>query len=195
MKSIIWTLKYYYCYYLFVHLWFFNLGFPCVSLYAPGTHFVDKTGLRLTEIHLPLPPSAGIKDMHWTPFFFKKTEFVCVILPVLDLSLQNKVALNSQWPACLGLPDLWGVLSSLWISAWLSIYLLVYLFFFFCFVRQGFSLALESVLDSDLVTAVPEAVRPLAGNPQSLCPGPSRGTTLPLSPCHNQGCRLHLRQA
>ena len=51
--------------YLLVYLWFFNLGFPCVSLYAPGTHFVDKTGLRLTEIHLPLPPSAGIKeDMH-----------------------------------------------------------------------------------------------------------------------------------
>ena len=50
--------------YLLVYLWFFNLGFPCVSLYAPGTHFVDKAGLRLTEIHLPLAPSAGIKSMH-----------------------------------------------------------------------------------------------------------------------------------
>ena len=33
---------------------------------------------------------------------------------------------------------------------------------------------MESVLDSDLVTAVPETVRPLAGNPQSLCPWLSR---------------------
>ena len=50
---------------------------PRVSLcilVCPGTHFVDKTGLRLTEIHLPLAPSAGIKSMHWTLFFFK-TEF------------------------------------------------------------------------------------------------------------------------
>ncbi|CAO2589176.1 hypothetical protein LEMLEM_LOCUS5296 [Lemmus lemmus] len=23
---------------------------------CPGTHFIDQTGLELTEIHLPLPP-------------------------------------------------------------------------------------------------------------------------------------------
>ena len=49
---------------------------PRVSLcilVCPGTHFVDKTGLRLTEIHLPLAPSAGIKSMHWTLFFLKQS--------------------------------------------------------------------------------------------------------------------------
>ncbi len=34
------------------------------TLVCPGTHFVDKTGLRLTESHLPRPPSAEIKGIH-----------------------------------------------------------------------------------------------------------------------------------
>ena len=34
------------------------------TLVCSGTHFVDKTGLRLTELHLPLLPNAGIKGMH-----------------------------------------------------------------------------------------------------------------------------------
>jgi hypothetical protein len=27
----------------------------------PGTHSVNQAGLKLTKIHLPLPPSVGIK--------------------------------------------------------------------------------------------------------------------------------------
>jgi hypothetical protein len=32
---------------------------------CPGTHSVDQAGLELTEMHLPLPPSAGIKGVHY----------------------------------------------------------------------------------------------------------------------------------
>lgn len=77
---------------------------PRVSLcllVCPGTHSVDKTGLRLTEIHVPWPPSAGIKGLFIseTPFLLK-TGFLCVVLPVLNLNLQNKVALTrSDLPA------------------------------------------------------------------------------------------------
>jgi hypothetical protein len=31
-----------------------------------GTCSVDQAGFKLTEIHLPLPPSAGIKGMHFS---------------------------------------------------------------------------------------------------------------------------------
>ena len=30
---------------------------------CPRTHYVDQVGLELIEIRLPLPPSAGIKDV------------------------------------------------------------------------------------------------------------------------------------
>jgi hypothetical protein len=33
------------------------------SLSCPKSHFVDLVGLEITEIHLPLPPSAGIKGV------------------------------------------------------------------------------------------------------------------------------------
>ena len=38
--------------------WFFETGFLCATALAgcPGIHFVDQASLRLTEIHLPLPP-------------------------------------------------------------------------------------------------------------------------------------------
>ena len=172
----------------------FQLRVSLCILVCPGTHFVDKTGLRLTEIHLPLPPSAGIKDMHWTPFFLNRIYLCHFACPESQSAEQGSLTLAvtclpwAPWSLRCFIISL-----SLYLAINLSISLLI--FFFICFVRQGFSLALESVLDSDLVTAVPEAVRPLAGNPQSLCPGPSRGTTLTLSPSHNQGCRLHLRQA
>ena len=36
----------------------------CNSPSCPETHSVDQADLELTEIHLPLPPSAGIKGVH-----------------------------------------------------------------------------------------------------------------------------------
>ena len=42
---------------LFVCLfWFFKTGFLCSFGACPGTRSVDQAVLKLTEIHLPLPP-------------------------------------------------------------------------------------------------------------------------------------------
>jgi hypothetical protein len=38
-------------------------GFLCVALGCTGTHSVDQAGLKLTEIHLLVLLSAGVKDM------------------------------------------------------------------------------------------------------------------------------------
>jgi hypothetical protein len=38
---------------------FLRQGF---SVLCPRTHPADQAGLELAEIHLPLPPSAGMKD-------------------------------------------------------------------------------------------------------------------------------------
>ena len=35
---------------------FSKIGFLCVAPSFPGTHSVDQAVLKLTEIHLPLPP-------------------------------------------------------------------------------------------------------------------------------------------
>lgn len=35
----------------------------CNSPWWPGTHLLDQSGHKLTEIHLPLPPSPGIQGM------------------------------------------------------------------------------------------------------------------------------------
>ena len=35
---------------------FFKTGFYLCTLGFPGTYFVDQAGLKLTEIHLPVPP-------------------------------------------------------------------------------------------------------------------------------------------
>ena len=43
--------------FLFVLVWFFETAFSLYNSPAcPGTCFVDQAGLKLTEIHLPLPP-------------------------------------------------------------------------------------------------------------------------------------------
>ena len=42
---------------------FFETGFLCSFGACLGTRSVDQAGLELTEIHVPLPLSAGIKGV------------------------------------------------------------------------------------------------------------------------------------
>ena len=43
-------------FYLFIiYFWFFQAGFLCSFGACPGTHSLDQVGLKLKEIHLPLP--------------------------------------------------------------------------------------------------------------------------------------------
>lgn len=46
------------------HLFFSSFGKVCLSLHSPGypgIHYIDQTGLKLTDISLPIPPqSAGM---------------------------------------------------------------------------------------------------------------------------------------
>jgi hypothetical protein len=54
---------------LFIYLFIFNvLFFETGSFYIHipgclGTHYINQAGLELTEMGLPLPPSAGIKGV------------------------------------------------------------------------------------------------------------------------------------
>ena len=42
---------------------FLRQGSLCIALTVPGTHYIDRAGLELTEIHLPLPSEYGTKGM------------------------------------------------------------------------------------------------------------------------------------
>ena len=46
------------------HLVFRDRVSQCNSSGSSGIHVVDQAGLKLTEILLPLPLSAGVKSMH-----------------------------------------------------------------------------------------------------------------------------------
>ena len=41
----------------------FETGFLCNNPGCPGPLFADQAGLKLTEIHLPLPPKCWIKGV------------------------------------------------------------------------------------------------------------------------------------
>ena len=62
------------CLLLLLFFWFFETGLLCVAL-VPVLELalVGQAGLELTEICLPLPPSAGIKGLchhHLTHVYF-----------------------------------------------------------------------------------------------------------------------------
>lgn len=49
----------------FLFLFYFIVSFQDkISQCSPGTHCVEQAGLKLTEIHLALPLSTGIKGVH-----------------------------------------------------------------------------------------------------------------------------------
>ena len=111
----------------------FQLRVSLCILVCPGTHFVDKTGLRLTEIHLPLPPSAGIKDMHWTPFFLNRIYLCHFACPESQSAEQGSLTLAvtclpwAPWSLRCFIISL-----SLCLAINLSISLLIFFFYLFC---------------------------------------------------------------
>jgi hypothetical protein len=55
----------------------------------PGTHYVDQTGLRLTEIHLPLPPVLGLNVCVSMPSLCAPQEIMSTLQACLVLETAN----------------------------------------------------------------------------------------------------------
>ena len=174
----------------------FQLRVSLCILVCPGTHFVDKTGLRLTEIHLPLPPSAGIKDMHWTPFFLNRIYLCHFACPESQSAEQGSLTLAvtclpwAPWSLRCFIISL-----SLCLAINLSISLLIFFVVVVIFWDRD-SLWLWSL--SWIQTWSQLYLKQwglLQGIHRASAHGSPGESTLSLSPSPSQGCRLHLRQA